>query len=71
MNKNLTIKQEKVYMIIKEFIEEKGYSPSIREIMSIMNLTSPATIHSHIEKLVDKGYITYTPGKFRTIRIEK
>lgn len=69
--KNLTEKQYRIYKIIKDYIDQNGYSPSIREIMQIAGFTSPATIHTFVQILVDKGYIEYTPGKFRTIRILK
>lgn len=67
----MTNKQEQVYEIIKQFIDQNGYSPSIREIMKLMGLSSPATIHSHLCKLKEKGYITYVPDTNRTIRIIK
>lgn len=65
----LTNKQLDILEIIKEFIDENGYSPSVREIGEIAKLNSPATVHTHLTQLVKKGYITYVPNKFRTIRV--
>jgi len=42
---------------IKQFHAENKYPPSIRQICSAINLSSPATVHVHINHLVDKGYI--------------
>lgn len=71
MNKPLTPKQLKIYRIIIEFIDKKGYSPTLREIAHLANLKSPATIQSHLNNLLDKGYITFEPYKNRTIRIKE
>jgi repressor LexA len=53
----LTRKQKEVLEFIKKFHAENKYPPSIRQICSAINLSSPATVHVHINHLVDKGYI--------------
>ena len=53
----LTKKQKEVLEFIKQFHAEYKYPPSIRQICSAINLSSPATVHVHINHLVDKGYI--------------
>lgn len=65
----LTTKQTEVYNLIKKFIKEKGYSPTIRELCKILELNSSASIHRHLKILKQKGYITYEEGKSRTIKI--
>ena len=67
----MTSKQYEVYIAIENYIKEKGYSPSVRELCSLTGRTSPATIHSHLKRLKRDGYITYIDGKNRTIRIIK
>ena len=42
---------------IKQFHAENKYPPSIRQICSAINLSSPATVHVHINHLVEKGFI--------------
>lgn len=69
--KAITKKQIEVLKCINDFINENGYSPTIRELCEIMDLSSPATMHTHLIELSDKGYITYVVGKSRTIRIIK
>lgn len=71
MKKILTNKQKEIYIIIKQFIEQKGYSPSIRELCNLSNRKSPATIQEYLITLKEKGYITYELGKNRTIRIKE
>ena len=40
-----------------ELIAKNGYPPTVREIGSKAKLSSPATIHFHLTKLEEKGYI--------------
>lgn len=65
----LTDKQEKILTNIKKFIAQKGYAPTIRELCKISNLSSTATMFVHIKNLTQKGYITQTESKFRTIEL--
>lgn len=56
---------------LSNYIDEKGYVPSIREVGGMVNLASASTVYNHIEKLKDKGFITWEPGQPRTIQILK
>ncbi|HIK44242.1 MAG TPA: repressor LexA, partial [Leptolyngbyaceae cyanobacterium M65_K2018_010] len=47
------------------------HSPSIRQMMRAMNLKSPAPIQSRLEHLKNKGYIEWSEGKARTIRVRE
>lgn len=67
--KNLTKRQEDVLTYIKKYIVDHGFPPSTREIGSALGLSSPATVHTHLKKLADAGYIRKTNSKFRTIEI--
>lgn len=68
MNK-LTKKQNEILDLIKRFIADHGYPPTVREICKEKNLSSPATVHVHLEKLVEKGMIKKDPAKNRTIEL--
>lgn len=63
----LTSKQEFILNKIKIFIAKNGYSPSIRELCDLCGLSSTATIFVHLKNLINKGYITQSGKKFRTI----
>ena len=65
----LTTKQEMILQIIKKWIAKYGYPPTVREIGEKAHLNSPATIHFHLTKLEEKGYISKGTGKNRTIEI--
>lgn len=66
----LTKKQMEVLQYITRFREVNGYSPSVREIAS-GTYTGSTPIHTILEELKDKGYITYKPRQPRTIRVMK
>ena len=65
----ITKRQEDVLDYIKKYIVEHGYPPATREIGAALGLSSPATVHTHLKKLEDAGYIKKTNSKFRTIEI--
>ena len=65
----LTEVQQELYDWLVDYIRENHYSPSIRQMMRAMGLRSPAPIQSRLEHLRNKGYIDWTEGKARTIRI--
>ncbi len=65
----LTNKQEQILTTIKKFIAKNGYSPSIRELCSLCNLSSTATMFVHLKNLTTKGYINQASSKSRTIEL--
>jgi repressor LexA len=65
----LTQAQQELYDWLIEYIRTTQHAPSIRQMMRAMNLRSPAPIQSRLERLRAKGYIDWTEGKARTIRI--
>ncbi len=65
----LTSRQEDILDVIMKETATKGYPPTVREIGSILGLTSPATIHFHLKKLISKGYIKQDGTKNRTIEV--
>lgn len=65
----LTKKQEVILEYIKKYTAKNGYSPTIREICDGVELSSPATVFVHIKNLENKGYITSTNNKFRTLSL--
>ena len=53
----LTKRQKDILEFIKKYSAKKKYPPSIREISNYFNLSSPATAHVHVKKLIEKGYL--------------
>ena len=69
MSKDLTNRQKDVLDYIKKYIVEHGFPPSIREIGAALDLSSPATVHTHLNNLVKNGYLKKTDSKFRTLEV--
>ena len=65
----LTDKQNVILQILKKLIAKNGYPPTVREIGEAAHLSSPATIHFHLKKLEEKGYIKKDDNKNRTLEI--
>ncbi len=65
--KKIDEKINKVYEFAVNYIENNGFSPSIREICEKLNIKSTATAFSYIEKLKDKGLLEKPPQKKRAI----
>lgn len=65
----LTRKQLAVLDFLRDFTDENGYSPSYREIMSGLGLSSVSAVAEHIDNLVAKGVIQKVPGAARSLEI--
>ncbi len=65
----LTKKQLVIFEYIKEYIDKNGYPPSVRDIAEGLNLSSPATVHAHINNLVEAGYLKKDDLKKRAISL--
>lgn len=60
---------EQVLAFLREYIGEKGYPPSVRDIMRGCGLVSTAAADYHIKKLVALGAIRQTPRVARGIAL--
>ena len=69
MSVKLTKKQLAVLNYLEDFTEENGFSPSYREIMAGLGLTSVSAVAEHIDNLVAKGAIRKVPGASRSLEI--
>jgi len=69
MNGDLTKKQQIILDYIREEVQKKGYPPSVREICEGVGLKSTSTVHGHLNKIEEKGYIRRDPTKPRAIEL--
>lgn len=60
---------EALFQVVREFIREFGYSPSVRELCEAMGVSSPATVWESLNRLRHIGFIDWIPSKNRTIRV--
>ena len=65
----LTPRQREVLEIIELHMRERGYPPSVREIGEAVGLTSPSTVHAHLDALQRHGYLRRDPTKPRAIEV--
>lgn len=65
----LTAKQARVLNYLKQSIAENGYPPTVREICKALDLSSTATVQSHLNILEEKGYIKKSSLKNRTVEL--
>ncbi len=66
---SLTRRQAEVLDVIREFIAENRYTPSLEEIAAALNLSSVATVHKHISLLAEKGYLRKNPHTSRSVEL--
>lgn len=63
----LTKRQREIYDYICQFVGAKGYSPSLEEIGANFGLKSVATVHKHVQHLVDKKYLRKAWNRSRSV----
>jgi repressor LexA len=62
-----TERQRRILEVIREFTEERGYPPSVREIGERVGLSSSSTVQSHLKTLERRGFIRRDPTKPRAL----
>ena len=67
--KLLTNRQQQIFNLIKNCVEETGYPPTRVEIASKLGFKSPNAAEDHLRALAKKGVIQMIPGASRGIRI--
>lgn len=65
----LSNRQQMILDYIKSEVQTKGYPPSVREIATAVGLASSSTVHGHLSRIENKGYIRRDPTKPRAIEV--
>ena len=63
----LTRRQREIFEFIRDFVSRNGYSPSLEEIGSHFGLSSVATVHKHVQHLVEKGFLQKAWNRSRSV----
>jgi repressor LexA len=63
----LTRRQREIYDYVKAFVADEGYSPSLEEIGAHFGLRSVATVHKHVQHLVEKGLLRKAWNRSRSV----
>lgn len=69
MRNALTERQRQVLNFLKEYISEKGYPPTVREVAQSLGVKWTKGVEKHFQALEKKGYIKRSSGA-RTLEIE-
>jgi len=67
----LTKRQKEILDFIKSYIKKNDFSPTFEEIKKHFKLKSVATIHEHIETLVEKNFLVKNSNSARGIELVK
>lgn len=62
-------KERQLLEFITQFIQRFGYAPTLKEIGVAMHISSPATVHEHIDRLRQKGFIKKLDGTARGLEV--
>jgi repressor LexA len=65
----LTARQRKVLRVIREWVSEHGYPPSVREIGDAVGLQSTSSVHHQLRALEKKGYLRRDPNRTRAVDV--
>lgn len=63
--------QEKIYEYLTRYINDTGYSPTVREICSALGIKSTSTVSLHLTKLSERGLIDKRNGACRAVTLDK
>ena len=61
--------REKILEYIRRFFDEKGYAPTVRDIMRGCNISSTSLVQYHLNVLEKEGQIHRDPEVFRSIQL--
>lgn len=67
MTKILPKKKQEVLSFLQEWIHDRGYAPTLKDIAGHFGLSSPATVHEHLEYLEDHGFIRRDEGEIEVM----
>lgn len=62
-------KERQALEFITQYIQRHGYAPTLLEIAEGIGVTAVSTVHEHLEKLIQKGFIKKTAGFERSIEL--
>lgn len=65
----LTPRQRRVLEVIRDFVERRGYPPSMREIGEAAGLTSTSSVSHQLASLERKGFLRRDPNQARAVEV--
>ena len=71
MTPTLYPRERQLLDFITQFIQRFGYAPTLKEIGTALGINSVATVHEHISRLIEKGFMKKEDGTARGIEVIK
>lgn len=65
----LSERQRAILDFVRDFINKKGYPPAVREIGAAVGLSSSASVHNHLRRLQEIGFIVRDEAKPRALEL--
>lgn len=65
----LSERQRAILSFVRDFINKKGYPPAVREIGEAVGLSSSASVHNHLRRLQEIGFIARDSAKPRALEL--
>lgn len=65
----LTERQQKVFQFLHDYIQRRGFPPTLREIGDGVGIANLTAVRGHLSAIEKKGWILKLPDKARSIRI--
>ncbi len=62
-------RQKQILDFISQYIQKNGFSPTLRQIANALGVKSLATVHEHLQSMIEKGVIKKFKGTVRGIEI--
>lgn len=69
--KELSEPQKKILAVIQQFWDEKGYAPSVRELLEKANISSTSVVEYYLKQLEERGLIQRDERVSRSVRLTK
>ncbi|MBV1848523.1 transcriptional repressor LexA [Catellatospora tritici] len=68
-NGDLSSRQRRILSVIKEWVEQHGYPPTVREIGEAVGLVSPSSVAYQLKELERKGFLRRDPSRPRAVDV--
>ena len=65
----LTPRQQRILEHLRDFMEQRGYPPSMREIGEAVGLTSSSSVAHQLKVLEEKGFVRRDPHRPRALEV--
>lgn len=62
-------KRRRILDFIRDFLKERGYAPTVRDIVRGCDISTSSVVQYHLDILEKEGYIRRDPQVFRSIRL--